>query len=97
MNKLIDNLIYLKIAWGQAWESLGVFVNICQIVLPLSTFLIVSGFSMWRLAGCLVVVGVFCIFYFGHLVLSKGILEREMTLRNKYNPQIKQILKNTDK
>ncbi|MEK6879208.1 MAG: hypothetical protein AABY22_06340 [Nanoarchaeota archaeon] len=95
--KIVDKLIYLKMAWNQGYGNLSLFINIAQFSITGGIFIKVFEIENYFLVGLLGIGAVCFIIFLGHVVLSRGVIQREMTLQNKYNPQITKILEEVTK
>lgn len=89
---ILDAYLYLKICWGQAWGHLSMPIILIDKILTAGIFLKVFGFNNYWI---LLVAGIFIVIFMlfaGHIIVRKGILSRETSMGNYYNPEIQKLL-----
>ncbi len=95
--KIIKWLFYLKMSWNQAIGDLTMPIQIFNNAIMLSIFLKVFDFDNYIIVSIAGVVAVISVVVLGHLKFSRGLVEIENSLGNRYNPELQRIVKNTDK
>lgn len=85
--------LYLKLCWNRALTHLNFFISMAQNGMIVLTFMGVYKFTNYKLAAiigtALVVLG----FYAGHLDIKHKILAEEVSLANKYNPEMRKLVR----
>jgi len=89
---IVKKFLYLKLCWQRAYSHIGVVGMIVQIVLTTSVFLkvIVGYFSIVLCVG-LAVGSLIMLTIVGHMDLSMKVCNAEVSLGNRYNPELKYI------
>ena len=97
MDKAFDYYVYLKYCWGRSMSHIGIFTSIIDKVLIFAMF-----FKIYDLGNPKLILGVSVplvvggMIFFGHYDLSLGIAEKEATLRNKYDPQMRLLVERSN-
>ena len=92
IDKLMDKYIYLKLCFERASTHVKIPTTIVSNLLILSVWLKLYGLDN---PVALVVFGIIAsiiIIVMGHVDIKKNIMKREMSLKNKHNPEIQMLL-----
>lgn len=102
MNKLIDSNWFqsfinwyfkFKLAFGRADGYLGLPLDIVNKFMVLAIALKVFGITNWWLLGIIFAIGISIYCVVGYLDLKYRLMDKEISLHNKYNPEISLIYK----
>ena len=92
----------MKLCWEQAYSYIGHFMKIAQFILLVTANLIgiqlTTGveFNKYIIAGC-ALAGIIIILSLGAFIIEFDIMGREISFKNKYNPELMKIYNNTNK
>jgi hypothetical protein len=92
VTSFVDSLLYCKLFVNQAYGTLSVPLNIFNTTLTLAVLLKLNNISMWigLAVGITVLV---CLLIFGYILVKYGIVAREQSIVNRYNPELQVLLK----
>ena len=93
LNKLVDKYIYIKLCFERAFTHLKIPQTIISNLLLLSVWLKLYG---WDDPVKLIIFGIaatIITLIIGHIDIKKKLMKREMSLKNKHNPEIQALLK----
>jgi hypothetical protein len=93
INKLLDKYIYLKLCWSQAMNHLSIPSQIFDKAVLVAVFLKAFNITEYALVYIIGGLGVIGAFFFGHMILTINIMKREVSLANKHNPEMQELLK----
>ena len=91
-SKTINTYIYLKKCWTESNSDIGIPLAIYDKAMLLVIFLKLTNNLNWYVLGLTIIVFTVFMIIFGHWKLKYRMTEKEMSLSNKYNPEIQQIL-----
>ena len=85
--------LYFKLCWNRSYSHLSIPLQIVDKVMMIAIFLKVFNIVNYFAIGVIVSIYVAIMVVLGHFDLKHGIASKETSLRNKYNPEIQEILK----
>lgn len=89
---MIDTYIYLKLCWSEAMGHLSIPITIFDKAIIISLFLKIFGINNYWVVGLCGVAVLGFMLFLGHLAVKMGLTAKQMSLANKYNPEIQRIL-----
>ena len=94
---LLDQYLYAKKCLDSVYSHIGFWVSLGEKVLIGGIFVKVFDIQNYYLLGSIGLAGIIIAIYLGHLMLKKGVIERQNTIDNEFNKEIRELLKNTKK
>lgn len=93
INQLANKYIYLKFCWGRTNSHIGIPLEVVEKIALFSIWLKVFGVDKYWMLGLFITIFAIFMFTFGHFDLKWKIMEREMELANKHNPEIRELIR----
>lgn len=90
---MIDRLLYLKLCFNRAASHIGVLLSIIEKVILLGIWIAVLDLPFGWLPYAFGAVLVIAMLWAGHLDLKHRIMDREVSLANRYNPEIQTLIR----
>ncbi len=91
---MIKKYLYLKLCWNRSFSHINIPLSIIDKIVMIAILLKIYDINSPILLSVVGVIFILAMIIIGHLDLKFGIAEKEMSLNNKYNPEIQAILKN---
>jgi len=89
---LIHKLLYLKLCYNRAGSHLSIPLGIADKALLLAVFLKVFNLDSYFVVGVAIVAVIALFLVIGHADLRLKIMSKEMSLTNKYNPELSYLV-----
>ena len=89
---IIDRALYLKFYLIRAQGHVGYLLQSVLITVSVATYFKVSNISAWYSIGIFIAI-VAAQLIIGWVDVHYGIVRRETSLYNKYNPELQELLK----
>lgn len=94
--KVIDKILYWKLCLARTNGHIGVPLAIAGHTIQILILLKLYEIANWMLVTTLFFAVLLSMIILGHVDIKKGIINAEMSLSNKYNPEIQRIINNTE-
>jgi hypothetical protein len=89
----INYYLYAKLCWNRSMSHIAIPLAILEKVLLIGVFLKVFKLDNYVIIGVLGVVGIMSMFVLGHFDLKMGVADKENSLNNKYNPEMRKLVR----
>lgn len=90
---IIERILYVKLCYDRAYDHINIPISIFDKLIMLSIFLKVFEIENYWVLALVGLVGIASMILLGHIDLKLGILSKETSIRNRYNPEIQRLLK----
>ena len=92
--KLIQEYLYTKLCYARSSGHIEPLLALVNRVMLLAIFLNVFELDNYYILGVVAVVYVYVVLMVGHYDIKKGVNSKEISLQNKYNPEIQKLINN---
>lgn len=96
-SKAVDTYLYIKLCFNEAMGHLNIFIIVFEKAVIFATFMKVFGIDNYAIAVTIGIIGVIGMIVGGHITLKKGIAARQISIANRYNPELQKILNGVHK
>ena len=90
---LSDKLLKMKLYQMRAQSHTGYIITALSLAVTLATYLKVSNISAWYGVAIFLVI-VLVNLLIGYLDVKHDVFSKEISLNNKYNPEMQELLRN---
>lgn len=90
---MINLLLYLKLCLQRANSHISIPLGLLDKGLLLAVLFKVYGFNGWYVVASVVLISFMFMVFFGHIDIRYGVMEKEVSLHNKYNPEIQELVR----
>jgi len=93
---ITGKILYLKLCWTRALNHINFPKSVVELGLLIYLTLKASNVSHTIMVFALIlsIILIILSFWLGHWDIKNGLMERETSLGNKFNPEIQRLLKN---
>ena len=90
---MIQKYLFLKLCFGRALSHFSLFSGLLDKILLIAVFLKLFGVQNYFLVGVVGVIASVILLLVGYFDLRCGVAEAEVSLSNKFNPEIQRLLR----
>lgn len=99
LERIISKYVYIKLCFQRSFSHLNVPFQVFNFLMLVSVWIKLYfdgkiSYIVIPILGCVIIISLFVI---GHIDLRMNVMSKELSLANKYNPEIQKILEQGEK